>query len=111
MNELLILSYLKFIFKMKNKLIFDGWFVVSGSRGKKANRFKVPATSTSTFKSSVQSLGLKLGKYYQAYYQKIELIINKPNWNDYKSKYEIFVDACNEIIIKERKILFMQTEM
>ncbi len=103
-DELITLSYLKFIFKMKNQSIFEGWFVTSGSRGKSVHRFKVPVTSTSIFKTSVQSLGIKI---WNEYFPKVEIIINKPNWNEYKSKYEIFVDACKEIIIKERKILFM----
>lgn len=73
---------------MKYQSIFKGWFIISGSRGKSVNRFKVPLTSTSMFKTSVQSLCIN---YWNEYYHKVETIINKPNWNEYKSKYEIFI--------------------
>lgn len=67
-------------------------------------QFFFALNTSSMFKSSVQSLGVM---FWNEHYPKIEIIITKPNWIDYKSKYQIFVDSCKEIIIKERKIVFM----
>ncbi len=46
-------------------------------------------------------------KIWNEYYVKIKFILERPNLDERKTKYEIFTEACKEIILKERKILYM----
>lgn len=84
--------------------IFKDWFNCGKVSGRGANRFVIPATQTTLFQNSMQYTAIKT---WNEYFPKIKCILDKPNLDERKTKYEIFTEACKEIIMKERKLLFM----